>query len=552
VGGASMYLGVGIGNGTLKGLEVGAPLLKDNTVVKPASGLNAAASDLGSGAASEIVGSLDLKTLLQTTPESRNQLSLATAQGLGSGSAAALNLKPLDTNAFNSSGFNGIAGNFGQGLSTSFLGGLNLQKMLNTAQISNAQMNEAALSLAQGLGSGSAFALKLTAVPPSNTSFNTDGLNGIAGNMGQGLSSTFLSGVDLKAMFSGASSMITGPMIVKAAQGLGAGLGEGSAIGLGFQQDNQITVPVNSTNATMPDVGVLTENFAKGLSERFLANGTLQNLMTAFTGNSTGLSINMVKAAEGLGIGLVDGAQLSIMNAGGLQKVLGLNSSDMVALMSLPTSTTFDDSVGGAAVGLGSGLSFELTKGLLQALGKPSLLDNTTATIPGNSTTIPAPAASTSAAALNNGPLPNIPTVSRHKRSLQAKRQNPSSSTSASSSAPTSAISMLDSLLTPANLNPILQAGSDALGCQGIGGLAAILNSLSKSKVLGNGNLGNLTSSFGALTNQTYTTRDQSGNTFTVNIAELLLTTNGNSLSKEFKLIIAHSEFSSRSGNDMY
>lgn len=48
-------------------------------------------------------------------PEQANQAALSLAEGLGSGSASALKLKSKENSAYNSTGVNEIAGNFGQG-----------------------------------------------------------------------------------------------------------------------------------------------------------------------------------------------------------------------------------------------------------------------------------------------------------------------------------------------------------------------------------------------------------------------------------------------------
>jgi hypothetical protein len=371
-----MYLGVGIANGTLQGLSLNPAILKQNTVVQPASGLNLVAANLGMGLSSELVGSLNTSALFGSGSSTAiNDAVLALSQGLGSGAAAGLNLKPLDKAAFNTTGLNGIAGNLGQGLTNSFLSGIDPQALLGMVgggNMTGTQVNQAALSLAQGLGSGAASALKLSNKAVDSSSFDTAGIDGVAGNLGLGLSTSLLQNVSLTDMFSMPAGGIDNTMLLSAAEGLGAGLGEGAAVGLGLQSGDSVIV----TNASTPDIKDITQSFARGLTENFLANGTLTKAATMLgNGSSTSLSsLNIGKVAEGLAIGLVDGASQSIQNAGGVDAVFNINTANTSNSISLPTSSTFDDGVGGAAMGLGSGLGFEVVKAVLQALGKPSLV----------------------------------------------------------------------------------------------------------------------------------------------------------------------------------
>lgn len=107
-----MYVRMGIGNGTLLGLLINPAYLQKNTAVPKATGLNAAAESLGDDLSASLVGLLNLKALLPSLG-ALGPASLALSQGLGSGGAAGLGLKVIDTAAYNITGFNVIAGNFG-------------------------------------------------------------------------------------------------------------------------------------------------------------------------------------------------------------------------------------------------------------------------------------------------------------------------------------------------------------------------------------------------------------------------------------------------------
>jgi hypothetical protein len=558
-----MYLGVGIGNGTLMGLALPQSMMKKNNAIAPASGINSVAEGLGMGLTSSIVGSINTSSLFSgmTDPSTINTAVLSLAQGLGGGAAQGLNLKAPSNGTFNTSGLSGIAGNLGQGLSTSFLSGVDLSKVVSMVggnmTLSGAQTNEAVLALAQGLGSGAVSALKLTSKPADNSSFNTDGLNGIAGNFGQGLSTSALSNLSLTSLMSsmsGSNSSLTSMFsnlnltsafsdanLLAAANGLGSGLGEGAVVGLGFQQDSGVPDTGNGTAS----IGPIVQTFAKGLSESFLANGTVTKALSSVTGaagNSTGsgrggLSLSSLpigKVASGFAIGLVDGAQSSIENAGGIGGVLNLPPSDTVGMMALPTTSNFDDGVGGAATGFGLGLGSELTKSLLQAFGKPPLnRTSTTAALSDPATPLDPvssdPASSNLTATVGKRSLPGSMMGKRsvvlagHKRQSQTPMQT----------------SKLDLMMLNTTLDPIIQSGINALGCQGVGGIVAIGLSLLESGQISLGSFGNLTSSFSSLTNQTYTIKE-AGNTYTANLTTKDITLNGQPVVKAVVLIVLH------------
>jgi hypothetical protein len=106
--------------------------------------------------------------------------------------------------------------------------------------------------------------------------------------------------------------------------------------------------------------------------------------------------------------------------------------------------------------------------------------------------------------------------------------------------------SKLDLMMLNTTLDPILQDGIDALGCQGVGGVVAIGLSLLQSGKISLGSFGNLTSSFSSLTNQTYTIKE-GGNTYTANLAnkDIIqgITLNGQPVVKAVVLIVLHGKF---------
>jgi hypothetical protein len=281
-------------------------------------------------------------------------------------------------------------------------------------------------------------------------------------------------------------------------------------------------------NGSAAGIGPVVQTFAKGLSESFLANGTITNAVKAVTaspkGNSSsGLSLSNLKigkVAQGFGIGLIDGIQSSIQNAGGIGGVFTMSPSDTIGMMLLPTSNTFDDSVGGAATGFGTGLGSELTKGLLQAFGKPPLTGASPSVNSSNSTAM-------------ERRFIQGPKVGSRSVALVGNNR-------ATARAPATP-AKLDIMMLNTTIDPLAQAVVDALGCQGVGGLIAIGLSLLQSGKINVGSLGNLTSSLASFTNQTYTIHE-GGNTYTANLAKLDITLNGNPVIKAVALIVVHGE----------
>lgn len=574
IAGASKFVGVGIGNGTLRALQVNKALLQPNTVVPKATGFNLAAENLGEGLSTSLVGSLNLKALLPGI-SALGPAVKALAQGAGSGAAQGLRLKVQNTTSFDSTGLSGIAGGFGEGLTYSFFDGIDIKKLMrdlhidplgpqaNTVALSlakgfgggasyalnisskqtvnymnasgldglagnigsglatsfyegvstetlqrffqlkftNAQSNEAALSLAQSVGGNAAFALKLSTVPPPNVTTDA-GIGGVAANFGGGLTTSFLQNINISSITSKVTDSFSGASVLAVAQGLGSGLGSGAATAIGLQQ------PDNQTDSSTVDVKSVARILAKGTTESFLSNVSITKIVQNFIGGQ-GESFDISKVATGLGIGLVNGAQQSIENAGGIIGLLNMSPDDAIGMMQMPVSSTFNDSVGGIASGFATGLGFEATKSLLQVLGKPALTANTSSS-------------SIDARSVNPKSAQVVP------RSLGLYKQEASTPVK------------LDSLMLAKTLDPILQAGSNSIGCQGVGGLAAIVHSLGGSKALGGGKLANITMALGSFSNQTLTVEDKTGNIFTINVAQNKISVNGITIMRLYTLTAMH------------
>ncbi|KAF4627542.1 hypothetical protein G7Y89_g10611 [Cudoniella acicularis] len=509
------------------------------------AGLSGIAGNIGQGLSTSFLGGVDLKTQLAQimanmtlSPAMVNQAALSLSQGLGGGASSALGLSTGSTPQFATDGINGVAGNVGQGLSSSFLHNVSTAKIVSQfggggVAFSGSQLNQAALSLAQGLGSGAASALKLVSTPATNASFNTDGIDGIIGNVEQGLSTSFLQNFSVAQAFGSVGTALNLQTLVAVASELGAGLGQGVVIGLGIQPEPAADAVdpsmANSTGSPLSAIKPISQSFGRGLSQSILANGTLTKSMSLFAGNGTTNS-NVGKIAEGFAIGLVDGAQTSLQMVGGLRSLLGMSSNQTDTMVTMSPASTFDDSVGGAATGFGSGLGSEVVKGVLQAFGKSSMA--------GSATVAPA-AMDPAMAPVTMDPSTNTSLVVRkpQKRSIHSVALIQQKATMD----PTT----MGTQMSLANVvDPFLQKGIDAIGCQGIGELVAIVLSVVPTSTLlsaakSGDSLKNLTASFGSITNQTYMFEENS-NTFVINIQNQDIRINGSGVVKFAALTILH------------
>lgn len=534
---ASSALGSGLGSGAVEGLKL-------NTTAIPVtnySGLALVVGNLGNGLTSSFFGTADFASLLSSVTGS-TQLSSAVVSagkgkwslaysylsmcinkipGLGEGAAQGLQvrlnpgatkLRRRAAETATGSHMDSIAEGFTQSLSSSFLGSVDIQSLMSQATTSMAnltsQIAPALVAAGSGIGSGAAAGLGLqeaveTVTPPDADTTTT------VHNFAYELTSSFLANGTVQALTTDATGL-TG-IIAPAAEGLGNGIGQGVAVGLGLQDANSIAPASGGTLET------LTQNFAFGLTSNFLANGTLTKLVSAASilGNSSSFdlgSIDISKAAEGLAIGLVDGAGQSISNAGGVKAILsGTESADTAATTTavFNQAVSFNDTVDGAATGFGYGLGGAAVNVVLEAIGKKIA---------------PLGSSSTSSADLSTRDLDPMTT-----KSLSGDIQIRSLSRRTAD---------LSGLLMSLNItatNALVQTVVDALSCEGVGGLVQVLDGLISTKTIST----NLTIPPGILPNSTFTIVSGS-NKFEVNPGQKSISVNGVSVIKLIILIVLH------------
>lgn len=348
--------------------------------------------------------------------------------------------------------------------------------------------------------------LKLAATIDTTPTYNTSGISGIAGTFGEGLTSSLLSNVqlpstdsllDLVSSLFGGTNKTTN--IAEIGTSLGTGLGEGAAIGLGFQ--------VNTN--TPPDTGPgIAEGFTKGLVSGFLQNDTAGKLIdsiSSLTANSSIKlpSVDFAKVTEGLAVGLISGVGSTI-------STLNLISAN---------TSSFNDSVGGAATGFGHGLGSEGAKLVSQILH-----GNKVAT----------------ASLQQSGSLQGIASKMKLRWSHR-KRETVANATDLAS---------VISNLNASNINPLLQSGMKALSCEGVGGLAAVIFGLVQSGTIDTGSISlkDLTSSSPKIGNVSLPDQDfiiKSGiNMYQLNPAKGVgsVSVNGKGIYKFIVLAVLHSK----------
>ncbi|KAM0271173.1 hypothetical protein ACHAQH_009157 [Verticillium albo-atrum] len=403
--------------------------------------------------------------------------------GVGTGAVQGLNLstpeqanqiaaKVAADNNMKATGLNPTIQNLGVGLTSSLLGAVNVSSLA-----SGIHVQPLVMSLAQGLVMG----------------LNDTSIANIAGTLGFGLTQSITSNIDTKAILGSLNNPNNTAAIMKnlpdAAAGIGRGLGEGAAVGLGLQAS--MPVPVRQMPDGSIDILGVSQTFTKELPARFLQNGTASKLAGMISG-SMGMqppadgaggipstvpindqNVEISRVAQGFASGLLPGAGDTIQGMGGVQAL-------------------FDDGIGGAAAGLGAGIGSQGVHSVSMLIANPS---GTPVPPPAVPATPQVPASAVPASGL---PAPDMqpPTVpvptdvpsapARLRRGLGlVSRQDPAVSVDTSKGFDLSAIINVESVSSAA------QGGIDALTCQSVGGLGNILVGLLRSKTISTGSLNN-------------------------------------------------------------
>lgn len=500
VGGAALFLGSGLGAGAAQGLNI-APAAMTKTVAakvasdngQQATGLNPAIMNAAMGATASLLGAVNVSSLTSSAGGLISNIdirgaALGLAEGLGNGTASGLQLstKAATLQAPPGNTTADIAGTFGFGLTKSVTGNLNtsgfsMSSLTNTLQSVNISqftggqpVSQIALVLAQNVGNGASSGLGLTQAnlqPPAGNSAS-DAL----GAFGFGLVNSVTSNINTTALLSQAkntnvNSLLGNVSLGQTGQSFGTGLGSGLAAGLKLS-----SAIVDAPNPNAGDVPSVAGNFAfgltKGLAENI--NGTMLLSKATSGGGLSSLtgSVDFGRVAQGGAMGLVQGAGDAINSMGGLQALI--NGTAMMPSGPLVMSPmVFNDSIGGAATGLGMGLGGQGTLvgvQLLSQLNVTSLIQQITGqSTSGGSTammTMPPSSSSSNATAKMKRDYLLPAEVVRRQAQVGAISTNNSFN--------------LSLLINADTVSDLGQRFIDAVGCEGIGGLALLALGLSE------------------------------------------------------------------------
>lgn len=384
-GGATFFLGVGVGGGTAQGMNLtdgpGTKALMEKVAAdngQTASGLNPAIENLGMGLTATLLGAVDIKELgnkfnitelLGDTPLS--DVALSMSEGLGGGAAKGLNLgNGAQLTAPRGSKVRDVVGALGFGLTDSVTSAMSkggsvtpdITSFNVTPFLGGQSLTQVAFGLADGLGTGAAKGLKMgnatTATPPAGNQASD-----VVGAFGFALTDAVTRNLDTNKTFDLTSSfnisqLLGGQTLAQVARMFADGIGSGATKGLNLGNARVRNVePPQGTSAA--DVAGafgfgLTESLTRsfdgdgagaGLPMNFDIDGTLQKTFP-------GLKIGSV--VQGFARGFLQGASDSIIMMGGIQAMM---NGTAVIPTTFPNETiAFNDTLGSAGTGFGQGL----------------------------------------------------------------------------------------------------------------------------------------------------------------------------------------------------
>ncbi|KAK2059077.1 hypothetical protein LY76DRAFT_571391 [Colletotrichum caudatum] len=516
--GPAMFLGIGMGAGAAQGLnlstqakimQMAAKVAADNK--QEATGLNPAIQNLGVGLTSTLLGSVNISSLAGgaggSITDQLQPIALSLATGIGNGTVAGLKLNPNAANLepINDSSIPNVVGTFGFGLTKTLTSNIDTNSLFNQAGNSDTMrkikeiLPAAALGLGNGLGEGATAGLGLqpdVAVVVKQMPDGSIDFGGITQTFAKALTQSLLRNGTANELLKKAN--VNGndttrkimDILPAALSGLGKGLGEGATVGLGLQPD--VAVVMKQMPDGSIDFGGITQTFAKSLTSSFLQNGTANELLKK-TGDATksaasggipktidfnGQTIEVGKVAQGLARGFLVAAGDSIQAMGGVQSLFAGNAT-IPAGPPPDTKVDFDDTVGGAATGLGAGVGGQGVIVVYGLVKNPRGTNVSSAAAPALPATS-APAAAAAAAARRDVEL--------------VARQDPPPIVSVD----TRNGFNLSVVINAQTVSAAAQFGVNTLSCQGVGGLGLIGLGLIRSKTIstdmvGNGKNGNAT-----------------------------------------------------------
>ncbi|KAF7888623.1 uncharacterized protein EAF02_003164 [Botrytis sinoallii] len=277
-----------------------------------AAGAGGAKAATGGGGLAGIFETLGGK-LLDVTADSLATPAGFLGDGVGRGATTGLKINNgvKQTTAEKPSGVNAIAANLGFGASNALTGTLDTSSFLTGA-------GAASSALGTGLGGGTASGLglnKSAVAAPNGT-----GIPLIAGNLGNGLTQSLFSNIDMSKLMTGLPSGMLQSAVVNAGKGLGEGAAEGLDLPMNMatmrMRLKRAAAAAAGTNTTGSGLNVneIAYGFTKSLSSSFLGAVDVKKLTSQAMSGSNLTSMvgpTLVGAGSGLGAGAAQGLGLS-------------------------------------------------------------------------------------------------------------------------------------------------------------------------------------------------------------------------------------------------
>ncbi|KAF7910639.1 uncharacterized protein EAF01_002149 [Botrytis porri] len=277
-----------------------------------AAGAGGAKAASGGGGLTGILETLGGK-LLDVTADSLATPAGFLGDGVGRGATTGLKINNgvKQTTAEKPSGINAIASNLGFGASNALTGTLDTSSFLTGA-------GAASSALGTGLGGGTASGLglnKSAVAAPNGT-----GIPLIAGSLGNGLTQSLFSNIDMSKLMGGLPTGMLQSAVVNAGKGLGEGAAEGldlpmnmATMRMRLKRAAAAAAGTNTTGSGL-DVSTIAYGFTKSLSSSFLGAVDVKKLATQAMSGSNLTSMvgpTLVGAGSGLGAGAAQGLGLS-------------------------------------------------------------------------------------------------------------------------------------------------------------------------------------------------------------------------------------------------
>ncbi|KAI6371218.1 hypothetical protein MCOR25_003992 [Pyricularia grisea] len=355
-GGATFFLGVGVGGGTAQGMNLtdgpGTKALMERVATENgqnASGLNPAIENLGMGLTATLLGAVDIKelgnkfnisSLLGDTQIS--EVALSMSEGLGNGAAKGLNLgNGAQLQAPRGSKIVDAVGALGFGLTDSVTSAMSkggkasfdVSSFNITPILGGQSLTQVALGLADGLGTGAAKGLKMgnatSAAAPTGTQASD-----VVGAFGFGLTNAVTRNLDTSKGFDVSSFNITpllgGQSLTQVAFGLADGLGSGAAKGLKMGNATSAAAPTGTQASDV--VGAfgfaLTDAVTRNLdTNKTFDLGNSFNITQLLGGQTLSQVARMF--ADGIGSGATKGLNLGNARVRNVEPPQGTSAADV-------------------------------------------------------------------------------------------------------------------------------------------------------------------------------------------------------------------------------